>query len=135
MKGAVPAEVDAGDPRVAATPETVKKIVGLGAGVAVEPGAGMKSGILDADYSAAGATGTGDAVNGADIVLKVRRPLASELSRFKRGAIVIAVMDSHGREDALRAMANAALTSFAMDFLRGTTRAQGMYVLQSQANL
>ena len=53
-----------------------------------------------------------DAVNGADIVLKVRRPLASELSRFKRGAIVIAIMDPYGHEDALRAMADAGLTSF-----------------------
>jgi len=73
MKVAVAAEVDAGEPRVAATPETVKKIIGLGAQVAVEPGAGTKSGILDADFSAAGAAVTADAVNGADVVLKVRR--------------------------------------------------------------
>src|SRR5271157_6641944 len=135
MKVAVTAEVDAGEPRVAATPETVKKIVGLGAEVAVEPGAGMKSGILDADYSAAGATVTGDAVNGADIVLKVRRPLAAELSRLKRGAIVIAIMDPYGHEDALRAMADAGLTSFAMELLPRITRAQAMDVLSSQANL
>ena len=56
MKVAVAAETDAGEPRVAATPETVKKMIGLGAEVAVEPGAGIKSGILDADYAAAGAT-------------------------------------------------------------------------------
>ena len=87
MKVAVAAEVDAGEPRVAATPETIKKMIVLGADVAVEPGAGVKSGILDADYSAAGATVAKDAVNGADIVLKVRRPQASELSRYKRGAI------------------------------------------------
>jgi H+-translocating NAD(P) transhydrogenase subunit alpha len=135
MKVAVTAEVDAGEPRVAATPETVKKIVGLGAEVAVEPGAGMKSGILDADYSAAGATVTGDAVNAADIVFKVRRPLASELLRFKRGAIVIAIMDPHGHEDALRAMADAGLTSFAMELLPRIPRAQVMDVLSSQANL
>ena len=83
MKVAVAAEVDANEPRVAATPETVKKMIGLGAEVAVEPGAGVKSGILDADFSAAGATVTKDAVNGADIVLKVRRPQASELSRYQ----------------------------------------------------
>ena len=62
MKVAVAAEIDAGEPRVAATPETVKKMIGLGAEVAVEPGAGLKSGILDADYAAAGATVTKDAV-------------------------------------------------------------------------
>ena len=98
MKVAVTAEIDPGEPRVAATPETVKKIIGLGAEVAVEPGAGVKSGILDADYAAAGATVTADAVTGADIVLKVRRPLASELPRFKKGAIVIAIMDPYGNE-------------------------------------
>jgi NAD(P) transhydrogenase subunit alpha len=135
MKVAVVAEVDAGEPRVAATPETVKKITGLGAEVAIEPGAGMKSGILDADYSAAGAAVTADAANGADVVLKVRRPLAAELSRFKRGAIVIAIMDPYGHEDALRALADAGLICFAMELLPRITRAQGMDVLSSQANL
>ncbi len=135
MKAAVFAEVDAGEPRVAATPETVKKITGLGAEVAIEPGAGMKSGILDADYSAAGAAVTADAANGADVVLKVRRPLAAELSRFKRGAIVIAIMDPYGHEDALRALADAGLICFAMELLPRITRAQGMDVLSSQANL
>ena len=135
MKVAVTAEVDAGEPRVAATPETVKRMIGLGAAVAVEPGAGVKSGILDADYSAAGATVTRDALNGADIVLKVRRPQASELSRFKRGAIVIAVMDPYGHEDALRGMAEAGVIAFAMELLPRITRAQTMDVLSSQANL
>jgi H+-translocating NAD(P) transhydrogenase subunit alpha len=135
MKIAVAAEVDAGEPRVAATPETVKKIVALGAEVAVEPGAGVRSGVLDADYSAAGATVTKDAVNSADIVLKVRRPQASELSRYKRGAIVIAIMDPYGHDDALRALADAGVVAFAMELLPRITRAQVMDVLSSQANL
>jgi H+-translocating NAD(P) transhydrogenase subunit alpha len=135
MKVAVAAEIDAGEPRVAATPETVKKMIGLGAEVAVEPGAGVKSGIPDADFGAAGATVTADATNGADIVLKVRRPLASELSHLKRGAIVIGIMDPYGHEDTLRAMADAGLTSFAMELLPRITRAQVMDVLSSQANL
>jgi len=135
MKVAVAAEVDAGEPRVAATPETIKKMIGLGAEVAVEPGAGVKSGILDADYAAAGATVTKDAVNGADIVLKVRRPQASETSRYKKGAIVIAIMDPYGHEDALRALAEAGLVAFAMELLPRITRAQAMDVLSSQANL
>jgi len=135
MKVAVTAEVDAGEPRVAATPDTVKKMIGLGAQVAVEPGAGVKSGILDADYAAAGATVTKDAVNGADIVLKVRRPQASELSRFKHGAIVIAIMDPYGHEGALRGMAEAGVIAFAMELLPRITRAQTMDVLSSQANL
>jgi len=83
MKVAVAAESDADEPRVAATPETVKKMVSLGAEVAVEPAAGAKSGFLDADYQAAGATVSPEALNGADIVLQVRRPHAAELSRLK----------------------------------------------------
>jgi NAD(P) transhydrogenase subunit alpha len=135
MKVAVAAEVEAGEPRVAATPETIKKIIALGAEVAVEPGAGIKSGILDADYSAAGAKISPDALNGADIILKVRRPQAAELSRYKRGAIVIGIMDPYGHDDALRAMTDAGLTSFAMELLPRITRAQAMDVLSSQANL
>jgi NAD(P) transhydrogenase subunit alpha len=135
MKVAVVAESDAGEPRVAATPETVKKIIGLGAEVAVEPGAGIKSGILDADFTTAGAAVSADAVNGADVVLSVRRPLSPELARLKKGAIVIAIMDPFGHEDALRAMAEAGVIGFAMELLPRITRAQVMDVLSSQANL
>ncbi|MGO9698968.1 MAG: Re/Si-specific NAD(P)(+) transhydrogenase subunit alpha [Xanthobacteraceae bacterium] len=135
MKVAVVAEVDANEPRVAATPETVKKMIGLGAEVAVEPGAGLKSGILDADYSAVGATIAKDAVAGADVVLKVRRPQASELPRLKKGAMVIAIMDPYGHEEALQAIAGAGIITFAMELLPRITRAQVMDVLSSQANL
>jgi NAD(P) transhydrogenase subunit alpha len=135
MKVAVVAETDADEPRVAATPETVKKMIGLGAQVAVEPGAGTKSGMLDADYTAAGAAVAPDAVNGADIVLMVRRPERAALSRLKKGAIVIAIMDPYGRDDALRAMADARIIAFAMELVPRITRAQSMDVLSSQANL
>jgi H+-translocating NAD(P) transhydrogenase subunit alpha len=113
----------------------VKKMIGLGAEVAVEPGAGIKSGVLDADFAAAGATVTPDALANADIVLKVRRPLASELPRLKPGAIVIAILDPYGHDEALRAMAEAGLTTFAMELMPRITRAQSMDVLSSQANL
>jgi NAD(P) transhydrogenase subunit alpha len=135
MKVAVTAESDPGEPRVAATPETVKKLIGLGAEVAVEPGAGLKSGILDADYTAAGAAVTADAVNGADIVLKVRRPNGGELAHFKKGAIVVAIMDPYGNEAALKEMADAGIVAFAMELMPRITRAQSMDVLSSQANL
>jgi H+-translocating NAD(P) transhydrogenase subunit alpha len=135
MKIAVAAETDAGEPRVAATPETVKKMIGLGADVAVEPGAGIKSGILDADYAAAGAAVARDALSNADIVLMVRRPNSVELSHIKRGTIVIAIMDPYGNDDALHAMAAAGITAFAMELLPRITRAQVMDVLSSQANL
>jgi len=135
MKVAVVAETDAGESRVAAVPETVKKMIGLGAEVAVEPGAGVKSGILDADYTAAGATVTPDALNGADVVLQVRRPQDAELKRLKKGALVVAIMDPYGNDVALRAMADAGITAFAMELLPRITRAQVMDVLSSQANL
>ena len=134
MRIFVARESDASEPRVAATPETVKKMQALGAEVAVEPGAGVKSGILDADYAAAGAT-VADAGKDADVVLKVRRPSEAEIAGYKPGALVIAIMDPFGNDAALAAMAKAGLTTFAMELLPRITRAQGMDVLSSQANL
>ncbi|HUI15553.1 MAG TPA: Re/Si-specific NAD(P)(+) transhydrogenase subunit alpha [Xanthobacteraceae bacterium] len=134
MKVAVVAETGA-EPRAAATPDTVKRMIALGAEVAVEPGAGQKSGIRDSDFAAAGATVSPDALNGADIVLMVRRPERATLARCKKGALVIAMMDPYGNDDALRAMAEAGVTAFAMELLPRITRAQGMDVLSSQANL
>ena len=135
MKVAVIAETDADEPRVAATPETVKKMVALGATIAVQAGAGVKSGILDADYTAAGASVAADPVNDADIVLQVRRPEGPELSRLKKGAIVIGMMDPFGQESAVAAMAEAGIVAFALELLPRITRAQVMDVLSSQANL
>ena len=137
MKIAVPKETDPGEPRVAATPDTVKRMVGMGAEVAVENGAGVKAGILDKDFQGAGAkVASGkDAVGGADIVLKVRRPSKAELAGFKPGAIVIAIMDPFGNESALADMAGAKISAFAMELMPRITRAQVMDVLSSQANL
>ena len=89
MRIAIPSETDATEGRVAATPETVKRFIGLGATVAVQAGAGVKSGVTDADYQAAGATILGsaqDALKDADIVLKVRRPDEAELSKLTQHA-------------------------------------------------
>ena len=132
----VAAETDQAETRVAATPETVKKFVNLGAEVAVERGAGLKAGVLDADYVAAGAriVSAADALS-ADVVLKVRRPSADELGLVKRGALVIAVMDPYGHQDAVEAMAKAGVAGFAMELMPRITRAQVMDVLSSQANL
>jgi len=135
MRIAVAREIDASENRVAATPETVKKMKGFGADVAVEPNAGTKSGIPDAEFAAAGATVTNEAVRDADVVLKVRRPAASELARYQKGALVIAMMDPYGEDVALKAMADAGIIAFAMELLPRITRAQVMDVLSSQANL
>src|SRR5471030_2732147 len=135
MRIAVTRETDATEPRVAATPETVKKFKALGADVAVARGAGITSGISDADYQAAGAEIGEDVTKNADLVLKVRRPAASELSGYKKGALVIAIMDPYGNEAALKQMADAGLVAFAMELMPRITRAQSMDVLSSQANL
>jgi H+-translocating NAD(P) transhydrogenase subunit alpha len=135
MKVAVIAETDADEPRVAATPETVKKMVALGATVAVQAGAGVKSGILDADYTAAGAAVAADPLSDAEIVLQVRRPEGPELSQLKKGAIVIGMMDPYGHDNAVRVMAEAGIIAFALELLPRITRAQVMDVLSSQANL
>jgi proton-translocating NAD(P)+ transhydrogenase subunit alpha len=135
MRIAVARETEPVEDRVAATPDTVKKMKGLGAEVAVEPGAGTASGIPDADFSAAGATVAAGALEGADVVLKVRRPTASELARYMKGALVIAMMDPYGEDAAIKAMADAGVTAFAMELIPRITRAQAMDVLSSQANL
>ncbi len=135
MRIAVAREVDPAEDRVAATPETVKKMQGLGADVAVEPGAGTKSGIPDAEFAAAGASVREGAAADADIVLKVRRPAAAELAGYRKGTLVIAIMDPYGQEAALRTIADAGVTAFAMELMPRITRAQAMDVLSSQANL
>jgi NAD(P) transhydrogenase subunit alpha len=135
MKIAIAAETDPGEPRVAATPETVKKLIGLGAEVTVDPGAGTKSGIPDDEFKAAGAAVTPGGAGDADIVLKVRRPTETEFKTYKKGAAVVAMMDPYGNEAAIKAMAGAGLIAFAMELMPRITRAQSMDVLSSQANL
>ena len=138
MRIAVPAETQGAETRVAATPETVRKFKGLGAEVVVETGAGKASGILDADYEAAGATiakTAKEALKGAAIVLKVRRPSEGEIAGLPAGALVVATMDPYGNEAQVEALAKANVTAFAMEFMPRITRAQVMDVLSSQANL
>jgi NAD(P) transhydrogenase subunit alpha len=135
MRIAVARETDGNEPRVAATPETVKKFKALGAEVVVARGAGNASGLLDADYEAAGATISDAPVKDADLVLKVRRPAPAELADYKRGALVVAIMDPYGNDAALKAMADAGITAVAMELMPRITRAQSMDVLSSQANL
>ena len=135
MRIGIARENEPGESRVAATPETIKKFMALGAELAVEPGAGVKSGIGDGDFTAAGATVSIDALKTADIVLKVRRPNDTELAGYKSGALVLAIMDPYGNDVALAAMARAGVTAFAMELMPRITRAQSMDVLSSQANL
>jgi NAD(P) transhydrogenase subunit alpha len=136
MRAAVLKEDSSVEPRVAATPETVKKLIGLGATVTGESGAGVAAGLADQRYRDAGAEiapSAGAALNDADLVLKVRRP--DDLSGYKSGAAVVALMDPYGNEAALQKMAAAGLRAFSLELIPRITRAQVMDVLSSQANL
>ena len=138
MKLAILKERRAGETRVAATPDTVKKLKGLGLEMTVETGAGSGAHISDADYTAAGANIAPDAANAlkdADIVLKVRGPEANEIAAMKKGAVFAALLAPYTEKDAIAQLAAAGVTAFAMEFIPRISRAQSMDVLSSQANL
>ena len=132
----IPREVDAHETRVAASPDTVKRLAGLGFDVIVEKGAGVLSRITDEDFAKAGASiGKASDAAKAEVVLKVRRPADAELKTYKKGAAVIAIMDPYGNDAAVAALARAGVSAFSMEFMPRITRAQSMDVLSSQANL
>ena len=138
MKIAIVRERTDGETRVAATPETVGKLIGLGVTVAIEAGAGETARFPDADYKTAGAEIAASpeaALSGADIVLTVRRPQAGMLKGVAKGALVIGSMDPYGNEGEIDALAKAGVTAVAMEFMPRITRAQVMDILSSQANL
>ncbi len=137
MKIAVLKETAEGEHRVAATPETVKKFIALGAEVAVEAGAGNTASIADADYTGAGASvGTRAAtLKGADILLGVQGPDPANLKGANAGAWVVAGLNPFGARDRVDAYAAAGYEALAMEFMPRITRAQSMDILSSQANL
>jgi NAD(P) transhydrogenase subunit alpha len=131
----VPQETTAGETRVAATPETVKKYVAQGHRVIVQRGAGLAASATDAAYEAAGATlGDAAAAFGAELVLKVRSPDAAERALMKPGTALVGMLNPFDK-DGLAALAAAGLTAFALEAAPRTTRAQSMDVLSSQANI
>jgi NAD(P) transhydrogenase subunit alpha len=137
LRIAVLKERATGETRVAATPETVGKFIALGAGVAVEQGAGLGASIADADYAAAGAEVTAAAavVEGADIVLAVQGPDAGLLAGAKQGAWIVAGLDPFNRRERTEAYAAAGFEALAMEFMPRISRAQSMDILSSQSNL
>ena len=122
--------------RVAATPDTVKRLAGMNATVAVERGAGDWAGLPDAAFEDAGATlgARAEVVDGADVVLCVRRPELDGLN-VKDDALLVGLLNPYDDADGLKAMADARLRAVSMDLLPRITRAQSMDVLSSQANL
>jgi H+-translocating NAD(P) transhydrogenase subunit alpha len=131
----VPRETAAGETRVAATPETVKKLVAQGHRLLVETSAGLRASATDEAYAAAGAeiVSTAPAL-GADLVLKVRAPAVEEVAAFRRGATLVGMLNPFDR-DGLQRLADAGLTAFALEAAPRTSRAQSMDVLSSQANI
>src|SRR5437867_10215122 len=138
MQIGVPAETRPGETRVAATPETVKKLAAGGHQTRlVQSAAGVAASVPDSEYEAAGArivASAQEVCGAADIVLKVRGPQDDEISAFKRGAILIGLLNPYDRAT-MESYAGAGLTCFAMEWLPRTTRAQSMDVLSSQANI
>ena len=137
MKIAVLAEGADGERRVAATPETVKKFVQLGAEVAVEAGAGARASYADADYAAAGAQ-MGDrtaTVAGADILLGIQGPNVATIAGAAPGAWIVGALNPFGERARVESYADAGFEALAMEFMPRITRAQSMDILSSQSNL
>jgi NAD(P) transhydrogenase subunit alpha len=138
MRIAIPKERRPQERRVAASPDTAKRLVGMGHEVVIETGAGDGAAFPDASYTAVGATIAGseaEALGTADVVLKVQRPEPQEVSAMKRGAVLVAMLSPLQYPDEVKAYAAAGLTAFAMELVPRITRAQAMDVLSSQANL
>ncbi len=128
----------ADEPRVAISPETVKKFTALGCKVRVETGAGARSRFSDEVLKTQGAEiapSAADALRDADVLLKVRRPSVEEVKDLKSGAVVVAMLDPHGERAGLDALAATNVALFSMELMPRITRAQSMDVLSSQANL
>jgi NAD(P) transhydrogenase subunit alpha len=138
MRIAVLAERAPGETRVAATPESVKKLIGLGHAVAIEPGAGAGASIPDALYAEAGAAlqPAAELLAGADVLLAVRRPQPEHLALLRRGAGLAALLEPYAAQaPLLEALAGAGVSAVAMEFVPRITRAQAMDALSSQSNL
>lgn len=136
MRIGIPTETRLGETRVAATPETVKKLLATGHTVMVQQGAGAGASIPDADFAAAGAQMTDAATvfSQSEIVLKVKAPTDEELAQLKAGQVLIGLLQPH-QADLVAAYAQQGIAAFSMEKLPRTTRAQAMDVLSSQANI
>ena len=135
MRIGVPLETRPGETRVAATPETVKKLIGQGHTVVIQKGAGVQASQPDSAYEYVGASiGSASDAFGAEIVLKVRAPEAAELKQIKSGSVLIGMLDPFDNDN-IAAMAAQGITGFSLEAAPRTTRAQSMDVLSSQANI
>jgi NAD(P) transhydrogenase subunit alpha len=135
MQIGIPTETVAGESRVAATPETVKKLINAGHRIVIQRGAGVKAAYIDSAYEQVGATITDDAYTGSQIILKVRAPSGDEIQKLAANTTVVAMFDPY-RNTELDQFAAQQVSAFALELLpRTLSRAQNMDVLSSQANL
>ena len=135
MQIGIPTETVAGEHRVAATPETVKKLIGAGHNVVIERGAGVKAAYIDSAYEQVGATIQDDAYQGSQLILKVRAPQSDEIQKLSANTTVVAMFDPYRNPD-LDQFASQNVSAFALELLpRTLSRAQNMDDLSSQANL
>ncbi len=131
----VPLETQTGETRVAATPETIKKLIGQGHKVTVQTGAGITASVPDSAYEAAGASiGSANDAFGAELILKVVAPNDNELALIKSGTVVIGMLNPFNNE-VIAKMAECGITAFALEAAPRTSRAQSLDVLSSQANI
>ncbi len=137
IKLAIGKETIAAEKRVAASAETVRKLIALGAEVYVEQGAGVQSAVTDQMYADAGAkvVSQDEAYKDADVVFRVRHPAAAEIAKMKKGAVLIGMLAPYNEKESVKAYAAQGVTAFAMELVPRITRAQTMDVLSSQANL
>jgi len=142
MKIAIPKESQSGETRVAASPDVVKKLIGLGFSVTIEKGAGANASFTDEEFKEAGASIAKDAASAlktADIILKILGPSTSgaksELAMMKKGAVLMASLGALSNKKDIDAIAKAGVTAFAMELMPRITRAQSMDILSSQSNL
>ena len=137
MKIAIAKDKLAGEKRVAASPETVRKLGSLGADVFIVTGAGVAASMTDEMYHVAGAqiVSEDEAYKDADVVLRVRHPSVDELGKMKKGALMIGILSHYQEKDLVKTYAGQGITAIAMDLVPRITRAQTMDVLSSQANL
>lgn len=136
LKLGIPREIRSGETRVATSPDTVKKLIKKGFHVVIEKGAGTSAGFTDEEFAAAGTTpGSAADALGCDVVFKVHKPIPAEIAQLKKGAILISHIEPFNKDGTLESLAQAGITTFGMEVIPRTSRAQSMDALSSQANI